>query len=490
MRSDKMAKPRILDVALEIHALMRHVEAPDGVQRILATLGNQLDSVVSLVSPGGAVLDTLQEMPATVAADLLAVAGGRADAVSTAIDGHQISLLRLFAEPPHPVLVVRKNRSGEPFPPIERLLLSGSTTPLGIAWRARELQRQRRCLAEADSRNRRAIISLLEAGRVQDARRATAALGAHLPDNLRVHLVECLEDLETAFTWCERVTGALAWIVKLPIERRLILITTPSDADCVVDTLRARASNDRNFWVASSQTVSIGEFGSAYQQAVHALFIARRRSGRYASFNEIGELADMLTGLGSAWANRVLSPLIVYRPPRSQNPNSQALRFTLGSWLRFENLAARHLRIHRNTLTARLRLIASLLHVDLSDASTCAHLSLAMKLVGPGGYSSLSLNELLSRPEVDYWAAKRLEPLRRVDRRLNDTLVTWLSRRAKINEAATLLGLSASGLRKRIMRIEQLLQQPLLDCPASRHDLFLAIEVSSGTFKAGSRGES
>jgi DNA-binding PucR family transcriptional regulator len=131
--------------------------------------------------------------------------------------------------------------------------------------------------------------------------------------------------------------------------------------------------------------------------------------------------------------------------------------------------------VHRNTLAARLRLIGSLLGVELAEVATQARLQLALQVVdAPGGDSDPPLEQLLTRPEVRHWAAQQRAPLHGADPRLVDTLRTWLDHRAQIGATATALGVSASGVRKRLGRVEQLVQRSLLDSPSARYDLCLA----------------
>lgn len=474
-------RDRSVDVGVEVHALLREVDAPDGVHRIVSRLARRLNCAAALVGPNGAVLGTLRKVPTALLADLTAVADGRIGAVSATIDGRPTSLLPLPGTAPHPVLVVRRHVRDEPFAPADRVLLSEATVPLGIAWHAREMRVLQRRLEHADARNREAILHLLQAGSVAGARRAASALGSELPATLRVHLVESVDTpANDVLRWCRDIAGGSAWAVRCPVHTRQIVVVARADADDVLSALRARAASDPGFYVGSSQHALLPEFGSAYRRALHALAIAHHRPDRHAAFHSRGELADILAGIGAPWANELLAPLRAYRPARPQDPNSEELQFTLGSWLAFDNLAVRHVKIHRNTLAARLRLIGSLLTMDLDDVKAQAHLHLALQLVGPSQEPRMILAEMLARPEVQHWAARQIEPLRGADPALRETLWLWLNQRASIAETAAVLGISGSGVRRRINRIERLLQRSLLNSPPARHDLFFALTVADG----------
>ncbi|MGA8113666.1 MAG: helix-turn-helix domain-containing protein [Actinocatenispora sp.] len=356
------------------------------------------------------------------------------------------------------------------------MLLTDATTPLGLAWRARQVRQQQARLNQAEARNREAVLHLLLAGGIAGARRAAAALGPVLPEVIRIHLVEHVgHRVNDALRWCVESAAGTAWIVRCPVYTRHIVVVARPDADDLLDALRSRAAEDPSYRVGSSQEATLDEFGSAYRHAFHALSVARHRPDRYAAFLARGELATILADVGAGWAERTLAPLLAHEPARLQDPDSEELMFTLASWLTFHGMATRHLKVHRNTLAARLQLVESLLKVDLGDVATQARLNLAVQLMGRSNAPLTTLDEMLSRPEVLAWAAEQRAQLSGSDPRLLDTLSSWLGHRANIRCTAAALGISASGVRKRIIRVEQLIQRSLLDSPSARYDLCLAL---------------
>lgn len=140
--------------------------------------------------------------------------------------------------------------------------------------------------------------------------------------------------------------------------------------------------------------------------------------------------------------------------------------------------AARQLKIHRNTLTARLRHIERLLGRDLNDLGTLSEPHLALRILdlppreGPG---DPSLDDLLGTPEVRQWAQARLAAL--ADPRLLETLRIWLDAGARLAGTAEALGISAPAVRKRLVRVEGLLARSLLNPPSARYDLMLAFRA-------------
>jgi sugar diacid utilization regulator len=77
------------------------------------------------------------------------------------------------------------------------------------------------------------------------------------------------------------------------------------------------------------------------------------------------------------------------------------------------------------------------------------------------------------------WARIVLHPIREStsSAALESSLRTWLDNNARLSTTAVALGLSVPGARKRIQRIEQLLERPLLHAPEARHELYMAIRA-------------
>ncbi|HEX2166055.1 MAG TPA: helix-turn-helix domain-containing protein, partial [Longimicrobiales bacterium] len=227
-----------------------------------------------------------------------------------------------------------------------------------------------------------------------------------------------------------------------------------------------------------------------YKQAFHALSVARHRPERYAGFSPRGELAELLGQAGRAWAASTLAPLLTYRPARPQDPDAFELLATLLSWLDFGAQAASQLKIHRNTLSSRLRRIGAELHLDLSRFAIQSELYLALQLIDERPHPDpaaevVELTTLLDRPEVRRWAEIQLSPLLPANRRtLLTTVRTWFQHDLRTAPVATALGISTHGLRKRLARAEELLGRALLVGPSARYDLYLAFRAHTGSAPA------
>ncbi|WP_308120364.1 helix-turn-helix domain-containing protein [Streptomyces bambusae] len=94
---------------------------------------------------------------------------------------------------------------------------------------------------------------------------------------------------------------------------------------------------------------------------------------------------------------------------------------------------------------------------------------------GPAG----TLDDVLAHPDVAAWARRQLRPLTGPDAPpgARQTLVAWLRHEAQLGPAAAALGLSVPGARKRIGRIEVVLERSLLQSPSARYDLWLALRA-------------
>jgi sugar diacid utilization regulator len=229
--------------------------------------------------------------------------------------------------------------------------------------------------------------------------------------------------------------------------------------------------------------VTLQEAADGYEQARHALVLARTIPERYSRYRPKGALPPVLGTAARGWASRTLRALLDYRPSRRQDPGSHELTATLMTWLTFPNGAGAALKLHRNTVAARIRHIEALIGRDLSDMAAQAQISLALRVLDqrpsaddPG--EAVEIDTLLASPSVRHWAEDQLGPL--LDPRNATLLATvraWLANNARLEATAGELGLSVTGVRKRLNRVEKLLQRSLLDGLCARHDLWLALRA-------------
>ncbi|MFF5486634.1 PucR family transcriptional regulator [Streptomyces virginiae] len=375
----------------------------------------------------------------------------------------------------------------QPHHPDAAVLLADAAAPLALVLRAEEAARREERAALAESRAREAVLRLLMDGRLPSAHQIAEALGPSLPEPMRLYVVECRAGrLSEVARLCAELTQGRAWTVRCPVYVRHLIVLAPGGQaasaghDSLADALVAVAPDCT---VGASGELPLREAPAAYTQAFHALAVARERDERHARFGPGPELVLAAREAGAGWAETLLAPLDAYEPRRPQDPGGQELRATAHAWLNFASHATRLLRIHRNTLAARLRLVEGLLGLDLARLGDQAALSLALRLTpgtargaGVAAAATPGLDAVLRDPRVTAWAIARLSALSGPDAPsgARDTVRAWLAHDAQLAAAAAALGVSVPGARKRLSRIEVLLERSLLQSPSARHDLWLA----------------
>ncbi|MBB5157121.1 sugar diacid utilization regulator [Saccharopolyspora phatthalungensis] len=257
------------------------------------------------------------------------------------------------------------------------------------------------------------------------------------------------------------------------------------EADPVEERFRGFVQGRGDVHVGASQVVSLRETAAGYEQAFHALAAAKSGAEHYARFRPQEELAALLGQTGRDWAGKLLAPLIEYIPDRCHDPDAKELARTLQFWLMAYNVSAKALKIHRNTLSARLSHIERLLGCDLHQIRTQATLDLALRILhyprSSSGDHQDSINALLNTAAVRLWAQRQLTPLLTDDAQQSlTTLRAWLASDARLDMTAAALEISVPGTRKRLLRVERLLQRSLLIGPSARYDLWLALRIHDG----------
>ncbi|MFI8451933.1 helix-turn-helix domain-containing protein [Streptomyces erythrochromogenes] len=377
-----------------------------------------------------------------------------------------------------------------PHPADAPTLLADAAVPLALVLRAEEAERREERAAIAEARSREAVLRLLMSGHLPTAHQIAEALRPSLPDPMRIYVAECRTGhLAEVARLCRELTGGRAWVVRCPVYVRHLIILVPADTaavsadrDPLAGALTATAADCT---VGVSGELDLGRAPTAYTQAFHALAVARGRAERHARFGPGPELALAAHEAGADWAGALLAPLHAYEPRRPQDPGGQELRDTAHAWLDFGPHATRLLRVHRNTLAARVRLVETLLGLDLGRLGDQSALSLALRLTpgagrGSGGGAvpadAPGLDAVLRDPRLTEWARAHLSRLTGPDAPAGarTTVRTWLEHDARLVPAAAALGVSVPGARKRLARIEALLERSLLQSPSVRYDLWLA----------------
>ncbi|MFF9572264.1 helix-turn-helix domain-containing protein [Streptomyces sp. NPDC014685] len=513
-----------------------------GSRELLRWVSGRAAGWAGLVDGDGTVLHCVVRSADGMGAESAALAGeyvremAGIDAHSFSFDrgAHTVLLFPLDGPPDSaaPTLVVVAPR---PLPEGLPTLLADVTMPLTMCWAAESVERRRRRVDLAESRGREAVLHLLMTGQLSIAHQVAGALKPTLPDPVRVYVVECpVGSRDEVMRICTRLSDGRSWIVRCPVYSRHVILVVPADTGTYTgagtgtgagtDGEGAGAGAGAKQWlgvrvadavaecvVGASEDVPLSDTATGYRQAFHALAVARGLPARHARFGSAQEPAVVAGEAGARWAKALLNPLLTHVPRRSHDPGSQELAATLASWLAFSSHATQHLKIHRNTLAARLRLIGELLGLDLSRVGDQATLDLALRIratpttlptaaadgpesqeppESPESPALHRLDNILRTPAMQEWAAQQLRPLTGSDSPGNtsrttsknaadprETLRTWLECEARTAATADALGISVPGVRKRLTRLESALGRSLLQAPSARYDLWLAFRA-------------
>ncbi|MFI6700252.1 helix-turn-helix domain-containing protein [Streptomyces sp. NPDC050509] len=373
---------------------------------------------------------------------------------------------------------------------------------LGLCWWAQEAERARRRVEIADARGREAVLHLLMSGHLTTAHQIASVLAPRLYDPARFHIIECGADRRAeTIRICTELTGGRAWIVRCPVHSDHVLVVAPATpvapappaAPADARPLEAAlTAGIEGCVVGTGDALALRDTAVGYEQAFHALAVARGRPERWARFDAALGLSVVVGRDGHAWADHLLAPLTGHVPARATDPDSRVLTDTLRSWLAFSSAATRHMKIHRNTLAARLRRIDALLGLNLELVGDQAKLDLALRTAalprvtdhGPGAVGPAppapagdGFGALLRLPAVQEWALTQLRPVHEGAPALEATLRAWLRNNTRLSTTAQALGVSVTGARKRLVRLEQVLHRSLVQAPNARHDLWLAMEI-------------
>ncbi len=515
MRSGERA-----DDLLRMHRLAR----TGGTAELLRWLAGRAEGWAGVVGPDGTVLHAaartagamVPDVAGLVAESASALAERGVQAYSVDTGEHTALLFPLSGSSPGVLSpVLHSPGAGDPAAPVLAVvtprpvaaglatLLADVVLPLSLCLQAETLERKRRRVDLAESRGREAVLHLLMTGQLSIAQQVAGALRPRLPDPVRVCVVECSgDDRDEVARVCVGADGGRSWIVRCPVyARHLILVMPVEDAGDAGEkapepgaapTDETVAARVGDCVVGVSEPVPLADTATGYRQAFHALAVARELPTRHARFGVSPDPALVVGPAGRRWADELLNPLLTHVPRRAQDPGSQELLATATSWLAFSSHATDHLKVHRNTLAARLRLIGELLGLDLHRLADQSALDLALRVratpapactpevpssAPPFPYASGTsqaaggLDAILCRPAVRDWADQQLAPVLGAE----ETLRTWLRCEGRLGPTAAGLGISVPGVRKRLTRLETVLQRSLLRPPSARYDLWLAL---------------
>ncbi|MFE2180915.1 PucR family transcriptional regulator [Streptomyces sp. NPDC059455] len=490
------------DRADDVLALARLATRRGAVREMLGWLARRTGGPAVLVGDTGRVLagpgGEHDPAVARLAADAAADAAvelhrrGAASAVLGGGEGPPVHLIALDTGPRTYLAVVG------PDDPHCGTLLADAARTLALCWRLEQSERARRRIESAEEHSREAVLHLLMVGSVPAAQRIAGALRPALPAVVQMYVIECPHARRREIVRrIDREAGGGAWIVPCPVRPNHVLALVPPEPGPVsgdprggpapLDLLIVRLVPECR--VGVSAAVALRDTPTAYEQAIHALAVARSAPERRAGFGGDVDVTVLAGPEGYVWASELLAPCLRYAPARRADPGPQELLGTLGSWLSFGGAASRHLKIHRNTLAARMRHLDELLGVEISRslaAQSAAWLALrlhtapqaaAARAMAPLGHTA-TLDAVLGTPAAGTWARAQLRPLEQAGPTAGlETIRTWLRADARLPAAATALGISLPGARKRLTRAEDVLGRSLLTAPSAKYELWLAMRA-------------
>lgn len=461
---------------------MQRAARKGGTRSLLRWLADRTGARVRLVA-GGAPAPTADPAGAADEADRLLRCGlgelASRNLRSMAIDGDGHTVLLVLLDGPRgirpPVLAAVAPR---PVPDRLPALLADAASVMSLCWQAEHAERMRRRLACTEAFNREAVLHLLMNGHITVARQVAGALSPQLPATIRFYVVECPPGVRDDLAPRCAEAAESAWVVRCPVYSDHILVIAPAAVPALEETFAALRDDCR---VGASEDLPLSDTATGYAQAFHALAASRDQPARHARFAGRPDLALAIGATATAWAREVLAPLHAYSAKRAQDPDGGALVATAASWLAFSSQAIVHLKIHRNTLSARLKHIGELLDLDLDRLADQSLLALALRADAlPFDHrdagAAHSLDDLLARPAAVAWAHQQLHPIRTrpAADELDRTLAAYLCNDGRLGPTATTLSLSTTATRKRLARIETVLGRSLLRSPSARYDLWLA----------------
>lgn len=480
------AERRAAQLSSLVQELPAQLADSRAMQRIADWLARVLDCQVLVSEPER----VLAASPATAAEHLAqAIIRQSVDGIlPETLSGPHTQLISLApASAADTVLAVARRT---PFDEADLRLLRHAAKLLGLVDQA---HREYRAASGASHAARSAAFELLLDGEVEKARRVMANLAPGLlePETARVFVVETLPARrELTVRRCRTSVGQQALVVPAPRDDRRILIVQPirpeedSGADVSAELTRLVGALGPPSSLGGSGVYSMTLIADALHEAVTAQRFAAFQPDSVALSVHGSDLVSLLPQAeAQRWARRLLVPLM------RDETQWESMRETLPAALAYPyTVAARRLRLHRNTVMRRTSRAAELLRMDFATVNDRIAVALALELVTQreasvspqlAGSEQPSLAELLAAPQVHAWAQTLVRPVQADRRDLLSTALAWLTFDTHVEPAARALGLSEVTVRSHLRALEGYMQRDLATLAGVR-DLQFALHVVTG----------
>ncbi|TLS46118.1 PucR family transcriptional regulator [Streptomyces montanus] len=403
------------------------------------------------------------------------------------LSGPHTQLISLAPASADTVLAVARKT---PFDEADLRLLRHAAKLLGLVDQA---HREYRAASYASHAARSAAFELLLDGEVAKARRVMANLAPGLlePETARVFVVETQQARrDLAARRCSTSVGQQALVVPDPRDERRTLIVHPvrsdddTGADVSAELTRLVGALGPPSLLGGSGVYSMALLADALNEAITAQKFAALQPSSVALSVHGSDLVSLLPQAEAQhWARRLLHPLM------HDETQWESMRETLPAALAYPyTVAARRLRLHRNTVMRRASRAAELMRMDFASISDRIAVALAMELVTqpeasvsprPTGSEPPSLALLLAAPQVNAWAQTLLRPVQADRRDLLSTALAWLTFDTHVEPAARALDLSEATVRSHLRALEGHMQRDLATLAGVR-DLQFSLHVVTG----------
>ncbi|MGW1496415.1 helix-turn-helix domain-containing protein [Streptomyces sp. NPDC002402] len=469
-----------------------HLTDSNAMQRIADGLAHALDAQV-LVSESERILAA---SPATAAEHLAQVI------IRQSIDGAHTEGLTS----PHTQLISLAPATGSdtflavssdaPWDEADIRLIRHAASLLRLVDEAR---REYRAATFASLAARRVTAQLLMEGEPQKARAVMSRLNPGLleTDTVRAFVIEATAATrDSAVRDCETATAGRALVIDDPYDARRVLVIHPVHAadeesnGVAAELMRLVAALGPDASLGGSGLYSISLLSEALEEAATAQRFATHQPDSVTLSAQETEIVSLLPpDDAQRWARRLLAPLMGL-PPDKWEP----IRETLPKALAYgHTVAARGLKVHRNTVTRRVARAAELLQADFGLLAHRIWIGLALELVTKREAPILAkesgpaptLESLLASPELNDWAKNLLRDAHNDRRDLLATATAWLECDAHIEPAAKTLGLSEVTVRSHLRALENLTSRDLGSLPGIR-DLYLSLRILTGSLEVAS----
>ncbi|MFF9484629.1 helix-turn-helix domain-containing protein [Streptomyces sp. NPDC014676] len=488
-----MPTPQVLDELLRRLRPRGGQDAARGPQALMDWLGRQIGAEVALVDHTGKVdLSTARFTPGVLAGvqpALAQLSHGRMAAAASQVGAVHVRCEALGRRVPRPVLAVV---SSSPLPRESMTLASHVGTLAEMVRRAQQADDLALRHQRAAARLRLAVFMALMTGELTLARRMTAGAVPPLLDaeRLRIHLLRCPpSDRGRLIDAHQDASGyhGRGLMVRCPVYDDHLICLLPTDDDDdgngggLAESLRELVRDNPHYALGISAPAPLPATARAYDQARHALAVARHTPERVVDHHGRPPLAGLLPRRQAlAWARAFLEP-IREAPRLTVDITGLALNFPRSG-------VARLLDVSRNTVTAHLNQVQDALGLDLHDPHSRADLALALAITGPpspdGDTVTVpspppSTDRLLSTEAAVTWAHAFLEPLLSgADSTVRRTLRAWIEAGTDAQRTARDLGISRTTVRAHLRTAEQLLQRSLLAPGPGTHELAHAFRIT------------